>query len=59
MNYDFFANKDDKIEVLEFILTKTDLRIFDLYSELECEIKEYKKIEDFKPKFELQNNTGN
>jgi hypothetical protein len=56
MNYDFFANKEDKIEILEFILTKTDLRIFDSYSEFESEIKEYKTIEDFNSKLELQNN---
>jgi hypothetical protein len=55
MNYDFFANKEDKIEVIEFILKNTDLRIFDSYSEPESEIMEYKTIEDFNSKLNIEN----
>ncbi|RAK18957.1 hypothetical protein B0I03_1221 [Flavobacterium aquaticum] len=54
MNYDFFANKEDKIEIIEFILKNTDLRIFDSYSEPESEIKEYKTIEDFNSKLNIE-----
>lgn len=46
MTYDFYANTDDRLDVLRFILDETDLRIFDLASSYGCEIAEYKKIEE-------------
>ena len=30
MNYNFFATSPDKIRVLDFIFTQTDLQVFDL-----------------------------
>lgn len=38
MNYDFFANSTDKIQLLEFIFAETDLQVFDLASEFSQEI---------------------
>lgn len=32
MTYDFFANKTDKLEILDFIFSDTDLKIYDLSS---------------------------
>ena len=32
MTYDFFANKADKINILDFIFKNTDLKVFDLAS---------------------------
>ena len=55
MTYDFFADKNDKIEILNFILTETDLQIFDSYSELGQEINQYKTTNDIVSKFDLEN----
>ena len=41
MNVYFYANQEDFREVLEFIFKKTDLRVFDSYSEYGQEMKEY------------------
>jgi hypothetical protein len=46
MTYDFFANKEDKIDVLEFIFKETDLRVYDLSSHYGQEICEYKTVEE-------------
>lgn len=53
MNYNFFADKSDKIKVLEFIFQETDLQIYDSYSPLGEEICEYKSAEEIVAKFEL------
>ena len=55
MNYDFFADKTDKIKILEFIFKETDLRIFDLSSLYEQEICEYKNVNEINSKFDLDN----
>ena len=55
MTYDFFADKTDKIEILEFIFKETDLFIYDLGSEYGKEICEYKTIEGIVAKFDLEN----
>jgi hypothetical protein len=55
MTYDFFADKTDKIEILEFIFRETDLRVFDHASPFEQEIIEYENVDQISSKFDLVN----
>ncbi len=57
MNYDFYANESDKIILLEYVFNETDLKIFDLYSNYEEPVKEYKNITDVTSNFDLKNKT--
>lgn len=54
MNYDFFANANDKQSILDFVFKETNLRIFDLYSDYDQEITEYKNTQQILSKFDLQ-----
>lgn len=54
MNYDFFANSTDKIQLLEFIFAETDLQVFDLASEFSQEICQYKSSTEIAEKFDLE-----
>jgi hypothetical protein len=55
MTYDFFADKTDKLEILEFIFKETDLHIYDLTSPFGQEICEYKTLDEIISKFDLVN----
>ena len=55
MNYDFFADKSDKINLLDFIFKETDLKVFDLGSLAGQEITEYKNSAEIESKFDLEN----
>lgn len=55
MNYNFYAGKNDKLDVLEFIFKKTDLHVYDLGSAYSKEISEYKTAEEVASKFDLTN----
>jgi len=55
MTYDFFADEGDKVEILKFIFTETDLRVFDLSSEYGQEVHEYNSVEEITNKFDLIN----
>src|SRR4051812_29423219 len=55
MNYDFFADKDDKIAVLDFIFSETDLHVYDLGSPYGEPICKYNSVEDIASKFDLEN----
>lgn len=55
MNYNFFANKADKIRLLEFIFDETDLHLFDSYSPPEELIDEYTAANEVNDKFDLEN----
>jgi hypothetical protein len=55
MTYNFFANKADKLEILEFIFKETDLHVYDLSSEYEKEVCEYKTVDEISSKFDLDN----
>lgn len=55
MNYNFYANEDDKEQILQFIFKETDLRVFDSYSSYEREISEYKTLDEILSKFDLIN----
>ena len=55
MTYDFFANKSDKINLLDFIFRETDLKIYDLASPYGQEISEYKTTDEIETKFDLEN----
>lgn len=54
MNYDFFANKEDKLNILDFIFSKTDLQIYDLGSPYGEEICHYKNITEISSKFDFE-----
>jgi hypothetical protein len=54
MNYDFFANKQDKITVLDFIFNSTELQVFDHYSPFGQEISQYKSTAEIISHFELE-----
>ena len=53
MNYNFYADKIDKIEILEFLFKETDLRIYDLGSSYDHEICEYKSVNELTQKFDF------
>ncbi len=53
MTYNYFANRTDKLEILDFIFKKTDLHIYDLSSPYGLEICEYKSLSDIDSKFDL------
>ena len=55
MNYDFFANSADKIQLLDFIFSETDLQVFDLYSEFDKDVNEYSSSTEVAEKFDLEN----
>jgi hypothetical protein len=55
MNYNFFADKADKLEVLDFIFKDTDLQVYDLGSPFGQEINEYKTVDEISSKFDLDN----
>ena len=55
MTYDFFADETDKLDILNFIFQETDLHVYDLGSEFEKEICEYKSTSEISSKFDLIN----
>jgi hypothetical protein len=59
MTYDFFADAEDKIALLDYIFKETDLQVFDLASALGADIKEYNTVADITSCFDLKNNTPN
>ncbi len=54
MNYDFFADKADKLEILDFIFKDTDLHVYDLGSQYEQEICQFKTSDEISSKFDLE-----
>jgi hypothetical protein len=54
MNYDFFADKSDKLKVLDYIFKNTDLQVYDLGSSYEQEICQYKNVAEISSKFDLE-----
>ena len=54
MNYDFFADKADKLKVLDFIFKNTDLQVYDLGSPYGQEICQYKTVAAISSKFDLE-----
>jgi hypothetical protein len=55
MRFDFVANRETKIKILEYIFAETDLRVFDLDSPYGQEICEYTTAESIAQKFDLAN----
>jgi hypothetical protein len=55
MNYNFFANRTDKLELLDFIFSETDLEIYDHSSRFGQEICKYKTASEIASKFDLEN----
>lgn len=50
---DFFAAKTDQNAIIEFLLSSTDVRIFESYSEPDHEIREFKSLDDLAAAFEI------
>ena len=55
MTYDFFADKADKLEILDFIFKDTDLHVYDSYSPYGQGICQYKTVNEISSKFDLDN----
>jgi hypothetical protein len=55
MRYDFYADKTDKLTVLDFIFNETDLQVFDLSSPYGQNICQYKSSTEIAAKFDLFN----
>jgi hypothetical protein len=55
MTYSFFADRADKIAILEFIFNETDLSVFDLGSAYGEHICQYKTIGEITSRFDLVN----
>ena len=55
MNYNFFADKSDKLEILDFIFKATDLHVYDKDSSYGQVIYQYKNIDEILSKFDLDN----
>jgi hypothetical protein len=53
MHYNFYASKTDKLDLLTYIFTQTDLRLYDLYSAYGEEVKEYCSAEEVAINFDL------
>ena len=53
MTYDFFADKADKLEILDFIFEETDLEVYDLSSPYGQEICQYRTVDEISSKFDL------
>jgi hypothetical protein len=54
MIYNFFADKSDKIEILNFIFNETDFQLFDLASDYGQQISKYENIDTITSKFSLK-----
>ena len=54
MTYDFFADKVDKLKVLDFIFKDTDLQVYDLGSAYGQDICQYKTVDEISSKFDLE-----
>ena len=55
MTYNFFADKTDKLKILEFIFKETDLKIYDLSSIPGLAICEYRNVDEIFSKLDLVN----
>jgi hypothetical protein len=55
MTYNFFADKADKVKILEFIFRETDLKVFESYSRPGQDISEYKNVDEIVSKYDLTN----
>lgn len=55
MIYDFFADKTDKLHILEYIFSNTDIQIFDTSPPAGQEIRNYKSMDEIASNFDLVN----
>ena len=52
--YYFFADKTDKLKILEFIFCEMGLKVYDLGSPYSKEVSEYKNAKEIEAKFDLE-----
>ena len=50
---DFFAAEHDQRNVLNFLFSSTDVRIFESYSELDAELREFRSVDELAAAFPL------
>ena len=53
MNYQYFADKPDKIDILNYIFSETDLQVFELGSPFGKEIQQFRSVEEIILCFDL------
>jgi hypothetical protein len=54
MTYQFYADKQDKFNILDYIFNETDLKAYDLSSSPDAEISVYKTAQEIIKKFDLE-----
>ncbi len=52
-NLDFYATRKDQINLLDFIFSKTNFRVFQSYSDYDKELVEYKSTQEIDQKYNL------
>jgi hypothetical protein len=53
MNLDFFAAGADQRDVLDFLFSSTDVRVFESYSECDAELREFRSTDEVAAAFPL------
>lgn len=54
-NLDFYSTKNDQLELLDFIFSELNFRVFQSYSDFDKEIEEYKTSEGIDEKYNIGN----
>lgn len=54
MQYNFFACRQDKIDVLDYLLRETDLQIFDSYSPYGQEVRQFRTLDEISEAFDWE-----
>jgi hypothetical protein len=54
MSYNFFADKTDKLEILDFIFSEANLQVYDFGSNYEQKICQYRSSDAISSKFDLE-----
>ncbi len=52
-NLDFFAAESDQRALLDFLFTSTDVRVFELYSEFDADLREFRSTDDLASAFPI------
>ncbi len=50
---DFFAARDDQVMLLDFLFQNTDVRVFELVSQFDCELKEFSSTREIDEEYDL------
>jgi hypothetical protein len=58
LNLDFFAVREDLALVLDYVYSETDLRVFESYSELGRELREFRSVDELVAAYPLGEDPG-